>query len=81
MHFAATSSDQDQDSSEFVTSSAILSHLSFVELADLESDPATVELSADRDIGGDDVHEATPAKAAPASTTPPPATKGEVGAI
>ena len=35
----------------------------------------------DRGISGDDVHEATPAKAAPASTTPPPATKGEVGAI
>jgi len=32
-------------------SSAILSHLSFVELADLESTPATVELSAERDIG------------------------------
>jgi hypothetical protein len=51
VHFAATSSDQDQDSSEFVTPSAILSHLSFVELADLENAPTTDELSPERDIG------------------------------
>ncbi|KAL7409324.1 hypothetical protein BDY24DRAFT_403425 [Mrakia frigida] len=51
IHFASSSVDLEQPRLDSIPSSAILSHLSFVELADLESTPAAVELSAERDIG------------------------------